>query len=143
MASAGKTSIVEGTRGVHDYEPDTRRNYGGYGEWRSSLDWNKRREHASFSRRSFRPAAVKTGQPHLRFYDLRHTGASLFASSGMPLALVAEARCHSDTATTYKVHLGFFPDDFASDAERLDSWMDLSSPQQATPPIMFLHRSAG
>ena len=25
MASAGKTSIVEGTRGVHDYEPDTRR----------------------------------------------------------------------------------------------------------------------
>lgn len=43
MASAGKTSIVEGTRGVHDYEPDTGRNYGGYGEWRGSLDWNKRR----------------------------------------------------------------------------------------------------
>ena len=119
------------------------RNYGVYGEWRSSLDWNKRSEHASFSRRRFRPAAVKIGQPHLLFYDLQHTGASLFASSGMPLALVAAARCHSDTATTYKVHLGFFPDDFASDTERLDSWIDLSSPQQATPPIMFLRRSAG
>ena len=123
MASAGKTSIVEGTRGVHDYEPDTRRNYGGYGEWRSSLDWNKRMQYDSFSRRSFRPAAVKTGQPHLRFYDLRHTGASLFASSGMPLALVAEARCHSDTATTHKVHLGFFPDDFPSDMHRFDAYL--------------------
>ena len=29
MASAGKTSIVEGTRGVHDYEPDTRRSDSG------------------------------------------------------------------------------------------------------------------
>jgi len=86
---------------------------------------------------------VKIGQPDLRFYYLRHTGASLFAGSGMPLAVVAAALCHSDTATTYKVHLGFFPDDFASDTERLDSWMDLSSPQQATPLIMFLHRSAG
>ena len=87
MASAGNTSLVEGTRGVHDYEPDSGRNYGGYGEWRSSLDWNKRREHASFSRRRFRPAGVKIGQPHLLFYDLQHTGASLFARSGMPLAL--------------------------------------------------------
>lgn len=64
---------------------------------------------------------MKIGQPDLRFYDLRHTGASLFAGSEMPLTQVAAALCHSDTATTHKVHLGFFPDDFASDMERLDS----------------------
>ena len=42
------------------------RNYGGYGEWRGSLDWNKRREYDSFYRRRFRPAAVKIGQPDLQ-----------------------------------------------------------------------------
>lgn len=119
------------------------RNYGGYGEWRGSLHWIKRRQYDSCYRRRFRPAAVKIGQPDLRFYDLRHTGASLFASSGMPLALVAAALCHSDTATTHKVHLGFFPDDSASDMEPPDSWIDRSSPQQATPPILFLRRTAG
>ena len=99
------------------------RNYGGCGEWRGSLDWIKRRQYDSFYCRRFRPAAVKIGQPNLCFYDLRHTGASLFAGSGMPLALVAAAQCHSDTATTHKVHLGFFPDDFASDTERLDAYI--------------------
>ena len=78
------------------------RNYGGYGEWHGALDWNKCSENDCFYRRRVRPAAVKIGQPDLRFYDLRPIGASLFAGSGMPLAVVAAALCHSDTATTYK-----------------------------------------
>ena len=66
---------------------------------------------------------MKIGQPDLRFYDLRHTGASLFAGSEMPPTQVAAALCHSDTATTYKVHLGFFPDDFPSEMHRFDAYI--------------------
>ena len=108
------------------------RNYGGYDEWRGALDWDKRMDYDSFYRRRFRPAAVKIGQPHLRFHDPRHTAASLFAGSGMPLARVARILGHSDTATTYKVYLGFFPDDFASDMDRLDSYIGIDSPDTPT-----------
>jgi integrase len=68
-------------------------------------------DYESFYRNRFRPAAVRIGQPELRFHDLPHTSASLFAASGMPLARVAQVLGHSDTATTYKVYLHFFPDD--------------------------------
>ncbi|MFM9918266.1 tyrosine-type recombinase/integrase [Lacisediminihabitans sp. H27-G8] len=99
------------------------RNYGGYGEWRGALDWDKLMDYESFYRRRFRPAAAKIGQPDLRFHDLRHTAASLFVASGMPLARVAAALGHADTATTYKVYLGFFPDDFSADMDRLDAYI--------------------
>ena len=51
-----------------------------------------------------------------------------FTTCGIPvraclLALVAAALCHSDTATTYRVHLWFFPDAFPSDIERLDEYI--------------------
>lgn len=61
---------------------------------------------------SFRCAGSKS--------HIRHTAASLFAGSGMPLARVARIFGHADTATTYKVYLGFFPDDFVADMDRLD-----------------------
>ena len=99
------------------------RNYGGYGEWRGALDWNKRMDYDSFYRRRFRPAAEKISQPDLRFHDLRHTAASLFAASGMPLARVARVLGHADTATSYRVYLHFFPDDFAADMGRLDAYL--------------------
>jgi integrase len=77
----------------------------------------------SFYRRRFRPAAEKIGQPDLRFHGLRHTAASLFAASGMPLARVARVLGHADTATTYRVYLHFFPDAFAADMDRLDAYI--------------------
>jgi len=201
MASAGKTSIVEGTRGVHDYEPDTRRSDSGTrdagrvdgsihhavrrtlvrasGGWKedspqvrevdraapaprqpaaelvAGAQLRRVRRVAQFARleqaqveRLLLPSPLQTGSSEDRpagpaLLRLAAHRCEPVAGSGMPLAVVAAALCHSDTATTYKVHLGFFPDDFASDTERLDSWMDLSSPQQATPLIMFLHRSSG
>jgi len=88
------------------------RNYAGGGEWRSGLDYSKRMDYASFYRNRFAPAAAAIGHPGLRFHDLRHTAASLFAASGMPLARVSRILGHADTTITYKVYLGFFPDDF-------------------------------
>ncbi|PPG64178.1 hypothetical protein C5C27_04090 [Rathayibacter sp. AY2B7] len=99
------------------------RNYGGYGDSRGGLDWSKRMDYNSFYRRRFRDAAKAIGQPDLRFHDLRHTAASLFAASGMPLARVARILGHADTATTYKVYLHFFPDDHAADMDRLDAYL--------------------
>jgi integrase len=113
------------------------RNYGGYGEWRGALDWNKRMDYDSFYRRRLRPAAEKIGQPDLRFHDLRHTAASLFAASGMPLARVARVLGHADTATTYRVYLHFFPDDFAADMDRLDAYLSPSNdPRDAAVHIV-------
>lgn len=117
------------------------RNYGGYGEWRGGLDWTKRMDYDSFYRQRFRPAATKIGQPDLRFHDLRHTAASLFAASGMPLARVARILGHSDTATTYKVYLHFFPDDFAADMDRLDEYLAPPTPSRGDIPLPLRQRS--
>jgi integrase len=97
--------------------------YGGHGDYRGALDCDKRMEYESYYRNHFRPAARAIGLPELRFHDLRHTAASLFAASGMPLARVARVLGHADTATTYKVYLHFFPDDFTADMDRLDAYL--------------------
>ncbi|WP_327055396.1 site-specific integrase [Glaciihabitans sp. GrIS 2.15] len=108
--------------------------YGGYGDYRGSLDWTKRLDYESFYRNRFRPAAKKLGLTDLRFHDLRHTAASLFAASGMPLARVARVLGHTDTVTTYKVYLHFLPDDFAADMDRLDEYLGGSSERNDQEP---------
>jgi integrase len=75
------------------------------------------------------------GLPGLRFHDLRHTAASLFAGSGMPLARVARLLGHAETATTYRLYLHFFRDDYAADMDRLDSYL---APRAAAPPLAEL-----
>jgi len=86
------------------------RNYAGGGEWRGGLDWDKRMDYESFCRRRFRSAAEGIGRPTLRFHDLRHTAASLWAASGVPLEMVAAVLGHVDTGITYKTYLHFFPE---------------------------------
>jgi hypothetical protein len=58
---------------------------------------------------------------------------SLFAASGMQFARVARALGHSDTATTYKTYLHFFPDDFSADMDRLDAYLAPSAAPEVTP----------
>lgn len=111
------------------------RNYGGYGDYRGGLNWSKRMDYNSFYRRRFRDAAEAVGQPDLRFHDLRHTAASLFAGSGMPLARVAQVLGHAGTATTYKVYLRFFPDDFAADLDRLNAYLATDSGRNAAETL--------
>jgi len=41
----------------------------------------------------------------------------------MLLARVARLSSRADTATTYKVYLHFFPDDFVADTDRLDAYI--------------------
>ncbi len=59
--------------------------------------------------------------PHARFYDLRHTCASLLLAQGVPLKVVSEILGHSTitlTADTYS-HLG--PAQYRDAADRMDS----------------------
>lgn len=113
------------------------RNYAGGGGWRGGLTWDKRLDYESFYRRRFRVAAAALGRPELRFHDLRHTAASLFAASGMPLARVARVLGHANTATTYKTYLHFFPDDFSADMDRLDAYLAPG----AAPEVTSLRRA--
>ncbi|WP_371872796.1 tyrosine-type recombinase/integrase [Herbiconiux sp. L3-i23] len=96
-------------------------------------------DYESSYRNRFRPAAAAIGQPELRFHDLRHTAASLFAASGMKLECVAQVIGHADTSTTYKVYLHFFQDDFDADMDRLDTY--LTNRIEATGEVQALcHR---
>ncbi|CAN5275031.1 hypothetical protein BH09ACT3_BH09ACT3_14930 [soil metagenome] len=97
------------------------RNYAGGGEWRGALNWSKRLDYDSFYRRRFRAAAEAIGRPTLRFHDLRHTAASLWALSGMPMERVAAALGHADTSITYKTYLHFFPDAWDADMARFEA----------------------
>jgi integrase len=90
-------------------------------------------DYESLYRNRFRTTAVRIGQPELRFHDLRHTAASLFAAYGMPLARVAQVLAHSDTAATYNVYLHFFPDDYAADMDRLDDYLERGAGSVAIP----------
>ena len=99
------------------------RNYAGDGEWRGGLDWDKRMDCESFYRRRFRAAAEGIGRPTLRFHDLRHTAARLWAASGMPLEMVAAALGHADTGITYKTYLHFFPDQWSRYMAGMDAFL--------------------
>lgn len=109
------------------------RHYAGGGEWRGGLDWDKRMDYESFYRRRFRAAAEAIGRPTLRFHDLRHTAASLWAASGMPLEMVAAALGHADTGITYKTYLHFFPDQWARYMAGMDAF--LAAPDAQVTPL--------
>lgn len=90
-------------------------------------------DYDSFYRRRFRAAAEAIGRPALRFHDLRHTAASLWAQSGMPMERVAAALGHADTSITYKTYLHFFPDAWDSDMARFEA--SLAAPSARVTPL--------
>ena len=51
-------------------------------------------------RRSFQPLLERAGLPRMRFYDLRHTAATLLLSEGVHPKVVAERLGHSSITIT-------------------------------------------
>ena len=100
------------------------------------LAWDKRLDYESFYRRRSRAAAEAIGRPTLRFHDLRHTAASLWAASGMPLEMVAAALGHADTGVTYMTYLHFFPDQWARYMAGMDAFLAAPDAQ-----VTLLHRA--
>jgi integrase len=69
----------------------------------------------------FKPALRAAGLPDsIRFYDLRHTCASLLIREGTSIKGVQKQMGHATAAMTLDVYGHLFPDELDSIAERLD-----------------------
>lgn len=62
-----------------------------------------------FIRNHFHPVLVRAGLPHIRFYDLRHTAATLLLAEGENVKVVAERLGHSSAKMTLDVYAHALP----------------------------------
>ena len=58
---------------------------------------------------AFERLAVRSGQPVIRFHDLRHTHATLLLKAGVPLKVVSERLGHATPAFTMAVYQHVLP----------------------------------
>ena len=61
----------------------------------------------------------RSGLPHIRFHDLRHTHASLLVAAGVPLKVVSERLGHAHPAFTMHTYQHLLPGMSAAAAEQL------------------------
>jgi integrase len=61
---------------------------------------------SNFLSRDFRPALVRAGLPRVNFHSLRHTAATILASSNTPPGTVHRILGHANFATTMKLYGG-------------------------------------
>lgn len=64
---------------------------------------------SNLRQRSFMPLLRKTGLPHIRFHDLRHTCATLLLTTGVHPKFVQELLGHSSIAITLDTYSHFLP----------------------------------
>ncbi|OXR44370.1 Tyrosine recombinase XerD [Nocardia cerradoensis] len=77
----------------------------------------------NWNRRVLKPAAELVGLLPLTAHDLRHTYASLSASSGVRVEVVSKLMGHADPGFTMRRYIGLFPDDMSASADLLDAAM--------------------
>jgi integrase len=56
------------------------------------------------SQRHFAKLLETAGLPHMRFHDLRHSGATILLSQGVPVKVVSEMLGHADVTTTLRIY---------------------------------------
>ena len=56
------------------------------------------------SQRHFASLLKKAELPHMRFHDLRHSGATIWLSQGVPVKVVSEMLGHADVSTTLRIY---------------------------------------
>jgi integrase len=61
---------------------------------------------SNFLARDFRPALTRAGLPRVNFHSLRHTAATILASSNIPPGTVHRILGHANFATTMKLYGG-------------------------------------
>lgn len=61
---------------------------------------------SNFLSRDFRPALKRAGLPRVNFHSLRHTAATILASSNIPPGTVHRILGHANFATTMKLYGG-------------------------------------
>jgi len=72
--------------------------------------WNGVRMHVESPTKWFKRFLEKNDLPHIRFHDLRHTGASLLISKGMDVESVRQRLGHADASTTLRFYAHAFAD---------------------------------
>jgi integrase len=71
---------------------------------------------SNFLQRDFYPALVRAGLPKVRFHSVRHTAATILASSATPPGAVHRILGHASFATTMKLYGGLTADALESAA---------------------------
>jgi integrase len=64
---------------------------------------------ANLLRRSFAELLMRTGLPHIRFHDLRHTCATLLLAQGTHPMFVQELLGHANIAITLDIYSHVMP----------------------------------
>lgn len=72
-------------------------------------------------RRQFQMFLSRAGLPHKRFYDLRHTSASLLLAQGVPLKVISEILGHASIRTTADVYTHLTTAQHRDAAEKMSS----------------------
>jgi integrase len=95
----------------------------------------------------FKPAVRAAGLPEaLRWYDLRHTAASLLIREGASIKAVQKQMGHATAAITLDVYGHLFPDELPELAERLERLHERAAAErwpQRGPEVVSLRNSAG
>ena len=81
--------------------------------------WNGGRMHVESPTKWFNQFLEKNNLPHIRFHDLRHTGASLLIAKGMDVESVRQRLGHADANTTLRFYAHAFSDAEKRSAEIL------------------------
>jgi integrase len=71
---------------------------------------------SNFLQQDFYPALVRAGLPKVRFHSVRHTAATILASSATPPGAVHRILGHASFATTMKLYGGLTADALESAA---------------------------
>lgn len=80
---------------------------------------------SNFASNYWTPAVQQTDLPQqLRFYDLRHTAASLAVRSGASVKAVQRMLGHATAVITLEVYAHLFDDELGSVAERIGEMFD-------------------
>ena len=84
---------------------------------------------------------ARSGLPHIRFHDLRHTHASLLVASGIPVKVVSERLGHAHPSFTIHTYQHLLP---GMSAEAAHRFADLIKPvDDNQPPPTAKHQLTG
>ncbi len=92
----------------------------------------------------FARIVARSGLPHIRFHDLRHTHASLLVAAGIPVKVVSERLGHAHPSFTIHTYQHLLP---GMSAEAAHRFADLIKPvddglgHAATKPQLTRHES--
>jgi integrase len=100
-------------------------------EWLFPNDVGRPMDEAKVSR-VFRLVVKRAGLPAFRFYDLRHTFASLLLAAGAPITYVAAQLGHANPTTTLRFYARWIP----SRGQRWVEVLDRSHPRAAVERLL-------